>query len=161
MKRLVAIASVVLFALVAPVANGKAKAPTLADQIADCGFRWVNHSISERNFPTTRPAAPVSDMIVLSQKDLGGNYMTTAEIESTISRKGYRPATLVDQLAYAKAKWNGRDWIVALGSSWVRPGGDRHVPCLCGDDDGRELGLDWGDPEDRWRADYLFLVVRK
>ena len=136
---------------------------SLAQMIAAYRFRYVNPNITEANFPITGPVADVADMLTLTftQKDLGGQNMNTTEIEAVIDQMGYRPATLAEQLAYAKAKWNGQDPVVALGSSWVDPGGARQVPCLYGDGDGRKLGLDWDDPRLRWREDDLFLVVRK
>lgn len=133
----------------------------LAEMIAACRFRYADPNITEANFPLTGPIAPVSDMLTFSQKDLGGKDMTTAEVEAAVPRKGCRSATLAEQLAYAKAKWNGKDWVVALGSSWVLPGGDRLVPYLYEDDDGRKLSLRWDRPEGRWHDAYLFLVVRK
>jgi hypothetical protein len=134
---------------------------SLAAMIAACQFRHVNLNITEANFPITGPVADVADMLTVSQKDLDGQNMTTSEIEAAIGRKGYRPATLAEQLAYAKAKWNGRDLVVALGSSWVPPVSRRSVPYLCGDGAGRELHLLWVNPEGRWFEVYLFLVVRK
>lgn len=47
-----------------------------------------------------------------------------------------------------------------VGSSWVNPDGNRNVPYLYEDDDGRKLNLNWDDPENRWNQDDLFLVVR-
>ena len=133
----------------------------LVEMIAACNFWYANPDINERNFPLSGPAADVSDILTVSQKDLGGKDMTTAEIEGDSDRKGYRQATLAEQLAYAKAKWNGKDWVVALGSSWVNPDGGRDVPFLYEVGGGRRLHLHWGDPEDRWNEDCLFLVVRK
>ncbi|MEK7546087.1 MAG: hypothetical protein AAB554_03345 [Patescibacteria group bacterium] len=136
---------------------------TLAAMIAACRFtRPPNPDINERNFPLTgSPVADVADMLTVSQKDLGGQNMTTSEIEAAIDRKGFRPATLAEQLVYAKEKWNGKDWIAALGSSWVGPGGFRGVPYLFEGDGGRLLLLYWGSPECRWLGVGLFLVVRK
>ncbi len=134
---------------------------SLAAMIADGKFRYFNPNITEANFPLAGPIAGVADMLTLTQKDLAGQNMTTAQIEAAIDRKGYRPATLAEKLAYAKEKWNGRDLVVALGSSWVFPDGLRGVPCLYEDGVGRELNLHWDNPERRWDEDYLFLVVRK
>ncbi len=142
--------------------EGKFPIPTtLAEMIADCKFHYVNTDITEANFPFAGPVADVSDMLTVSQKDLGGKNMTTAEIEAAIDRKGYRRATLAELLAWAVAKWNGKDLVVALGSSWVNPDGLRLVPYLYGGGDGRRLNLGWGHPENRWCEDDLFLVVRK
>lgn len=154
-------AEAVLVGLQALVEGQSPISTALAGMIAECKFRYANPDINERNFPLTGSVADVSDMLTVSQKDLGGKDMTTAEIETAIDRKGYRSATLAEQLAYAKAKWNGKDWVVALGSSWVGPGGRRFVPFLFEDDDGRELGLRWGSPGYRWSGGCLFLVVRK
>ncbi|MEK7545980.1 MAG: hypothetical protein AAB554_02780 [Patescibacteria group bacterium] len=138
---------------------------TLAAMIAACRFDYPPHPyITEANFPLTgSPVADVADMLTVSQKDLGGQNMTTTQIEVAIDRQGFRPATLAEQLAYAKAKWNGKDWVFALGSSWVGPDGHRRVPYpyLCEGADGRWLNLYWDDPEYRWYDGYLFLVVRK
>ncbi len=133
----------------------------LAAMIAACRFGYVNPNITEANFSLTGSIADVERMLTLTQKDLGGQNMTTFEIETIIDRKGYRPVTLAEQLAYAKAKWNGKEWVVALGSSWVSPDGFRNVPCLCQVSDGRSLCLYPGFPECRWGQDSLFLVVRK
>jgi hypothetical protein len=100
-------------------------------------------------------------MLTLTQKDLGGQNMMTTEIEAAIDQKGYRPATLAELFVYAKAKWNVRDLVVALGSSWVNPDGYRGVPDLYVGGGGRRLCLYWAFPENRWHADYAFLVVRK
>lgn len=146
---------------VAELLVGVAAATTLADHIAACRFDYVNQDIIEQHFPLADPVANVSDMLTVSQKDLGGSNMTIAEIESSIDRKGWRRATLVELLVYAKAKWNGRDLFIALGSSWVNPHGFRYVPYLCEDGGGRELDLDWDVPVGRWGGACLFLVVCK
>ncbi len=134
---------------------------TLANEISAAGFTDVNSNIiNEQNFPTAGPAAPVSDMTALSDTDLGGSDMTTSEIESAIERMGYRSATLIDLLAYAKAKWNGKDWIVALGSPWMYSEGS-DMPSIYGEADKRVLSVYLATPDSRWGPDTLFLVVRK
>ncbi len=139
----------------------RASVQCLAQMIAACRFRYVNDNITEVNFPLSGPVADVENMLTVSQKDLGDQNMTTIEIEATIDRKGFRRATLAEQLVYAASKWNGRDLVVALGSSWVCPGGGRRVPFLYGGDDGRQLRLRWAYPGRRWDVSFLFLVVRK
>jgi hypothetical protein len=135
---------------------------SLAQMITECQFRRVDDNIIEVNFPlTSGPVADAENMLTLTPKGLSGQDMTTAEIEVAIDQKGYRCATIAEQLAYAKAKWNGKDLVVALGSSWMDPDGRRFVPCLCEGGAGRELYLNWAYPEHRWRRDVLFLVVRK
>lgn len=135
--------------------------PNLAQMIAAYQFRFVNPNITEANFPFSGPVADVANMLTLTQKDLGGQNMTTSEIEVVVDQKGYRLATLAEQLAYAKEKWNGRDLVVALGSSWVSPDGYRFVPCLYEDGAGPELYLRCDHPRLSWHEVCLFLVVRK
>jgi hypothetical protein len=132
----------------------------LARMIAACRFRYTHNRINEANFPLTGQIAFDFDMLTVSQKDLGGQNMTTAEIEAAIDRYGYHPATLAETLAYAMERWNGKDWVVALGSSWMSPGRGRNVPFLCGDG-GRRLVLRWDFPVHHWHKLCLFLVVRK
>ncbi|MEK7546137.1 MAG: hypothetical protein AAB554_03625 [Patescibacteria group bacterium] len=136
---------------------------SLAAMIAACRFDYPPHPyITEANFPLTgSPVADVADMLTVSQKDLGGQNMTTTQIEVAIDRQGFRPATLAEQLVYAKEKWNGKDWIAALGSSQVFHDGSRCFTYLCGGAGGRGLCLDWGDPAPRWLDVGLCLVVRK
>jgi hypothetical protein len=131
---------------------------TLGQMIDACHFVRVGYYINTTNFPITGPVAVVADMLPLVKKDLGGRNF---EIEAVIDRKGYRGASLVELLAYAKTRWNGRYLVVAPGSSWVDPDGFRRFPYLCGDGDGRELYLGSGDREYGWCNDALFLVVPK
>ena len=49
--------------------------------------------------------------------------------------------------------------IVALGSVWRGPGGDRSVAYLDYWRDGRDLDMDWCDGD--WRGAYRFLAMRK
>ncbi len=136
-------------------------AGTFDQMLAACRFQYVNPNINERNFPIAGPVADVEDMEALSWRDLGSEGNTTSEIEVAIERGVYRRATFAEQIVYARRKWNGRGLIVALGSSWVRPGVNRNVPCLYEGAGGRELVLYWAVPGDRWREADLFLVVRK
>ena len=132
--------------------------------IAACRFQHVDDDIIEVNFPlASGPVADVENMLTLTQKDLGGQNMTTAEIEAAIDQKGYRRAILAELLVYAKARRNSEDWVwaVALGSSLVQPDSLRGVPYLCMSGYGRALSLYWVSPEYHWNEVYRFLVVRK
>jgi len=137
--------------------------PSFADAIEAGRFVNVHPMITNANFPLVGPVAAVSDMLTVSPDGLTstGNDVSLAEIESNIDRTGLHRATLADLLAYAKAKWNGRECVFALGSSWVDPRGHRNTPYLCDYGDGRELGLLQRGPEDRWDDYFSFLVVRK
>lgn len=130
----------------------------LADMIAAGDFELISPNINDRNFPDIGAPASISDMVLLDEKDLQGPY----GLEDGINRKGFRPATLADLLVYAKARWNATDLVVALGSSWVGPGGpgDIRYPNLS-NVFGRVLELRHGCPGERSDEDCKLLVVRK
>lgn len=140
-------------------ADGRLAKP-LSEMIAECRFRDVNPDITEERFPLTGEVADVSVMRTVSQQDLGGDDMTTAEIGAAIGRLVYRPATLAELLAYAEAKWNGCDTILALGSSYARPDGYRHYPFIYRFEGRHGLELCWDYPRFRCYRGVLFLVVR-
>lgn len=150
------------------VESAKANVQSLAEMIAACGFRYVGPDVTanfpEANSPITGPVANVADMLTVTLEDLGAQKMTTAEVETAITQKGYRSATLAELLAYAKATWNGKDSILALGSSWMDRVGDRHIMFLHKDDKGRALycySIPPTEIECPWQGDSPFLVVRK
>ena len=132
----------------------------LKSMIRACGFIYVNPDITEEHCPMTGPSAAITEMRLVSQKDLGVDSARTDEIEAAIDRFGFRSATLAEQLVWAPVCWNGTDLVVVLGSSWV-DGARRGVPYLYADHDGRKLGLHWSGPGYRWYEHYWFLVVRK
>jgi len=87
--------------------------------------------------------------------------VTGTEALELLDEAGYRPANLVELLAFGKTfPDEGREFpILAIGQSWRDSFGDLVVPYLCGVDDGRGLSVLWlasgFDPR------YRFLVVRK
>ncbi|MFA6603721.1 MAG: hypothetical protein WCT10_02665 [Patescibacteria group bacterium] len=137
---------------------------TFAQVAADLAFRYiVDPDINERNFSLSDPVADISDIVVLNIRDHDDlRYTSTADLRRIIDQNGYRSATLVELLAYARIKWNGEGHIFALGSSWVDPCGHCHVPYLWSNHCCRQLKL---SSEQRWKCfdDSFgrFLVVRK
>lgn len=92
-----------------------------------------------------------------------GRDMTTAEMESMLDAKGYRPALPEEALAGgAKDKNRQRkNPVVCIGAFWVSPGGHRHALVLYVDDGKRRAYLYWDDPGHRWRSFCLVAAVRK
>ncbi|MFA6603911.1 MAG: hypothetical protein WCT10_03670 [Patescibacteria group bacterium] len=128
--------------------------------IEDCKFVDVDHDINEQNFPLAGPVVDVSDMLLVSQKDFGSQGKTFAQIKTFIDSEGYRCATLAELIDYAKAKWDDKDAVIALGSFWVDQHGHRVVPRLYRGVHGP--GLDLLDRlDDLSGISYSFLVVRK
>jgi hypothetical protein len=73
---------------------------------------------------------------------------------------GLTPAKTEHLLAYGALHWQrDPELVVALGSSWVNPGGHRFVPALRGCSGRRKLGLRWFDVD--WGYGWRFLAVRK
>jgi hypothetical protein len=122
---------------------------SLAKTIKDLEFDWVDSDI-EKNFT----AEDIRGEIKVYHFD---RTVTSEDVVKEMAKDGYLPANLSELLAYAKDDWNGKDWIVSLGSeALVR--GYRRVPCLDRGGAGRDLDLSWWD--DGWHGLSLFLAVR-
>ena len=119
---------------------------------------WKNDNITEANFP----ALP-EDEIEYSKKEFKlYNFTKTVSSQhalQVIEKDGFRPATVREQLQWAKDHWNRKDWITALGQMWLDSIGDHRVSVL--DRRGGECKLFLGWFGDDWSSDYQFLTVRK
>ena len=113
---------------------------------------WVNDSINDKNFPYEKTKGKVE---LLAFK----KYISTEDALKEMDEKGFRPATIHEMLSWVKNNWNGKDWVVALGSVWQDAFGGRYVAYLCGRASERELHLYWVGGG--WHGDCRFLVVRK
>ena len=125
-------------------------------------FVYINPDIVEEHFPITEPPSSAQKILTVSGKDIGGILNRTYkinEIEASIVREGYRSATLPELLIFSK-KWNGKDTVFALGSSWGEES-YRLIPYLFSDRGARNLNLICTGPHTRWLADEQFLVVKK
>jgi len=123
---------------------------TLRAVIAACKFDWVNPNV-EKHF-TLEPVRKERKVFHFDQ------VVSSEEAERRMkAEEGWEPANLAELLDYVKSEWNGKDWVVALGSS-ARIGGGRCVPCLCRGGAERVLHLSWWS--DGWRGDYRFLAAR-
>ena len=127
------------------------------DQMIEAGkYDCWNDSITAENFPIEGNGT-VNTEVVLVHFD---RDISSENAIKKMEQMGLEPAKTEHLLAYGALAWQ-RDpkLIVALGSSWVSPGGDRDVPCLDGYFGDRRLDLYWfgGDWYDGWR----FLAVRK
>lgn len=132
-------------------------AMTLPQMIAAGKYDWVNSDITQKNFPI-EPSGAVE--VPLELVDFGRS-VGSDEVLAEFDRRGLRAATLPELLALGAAypDLQRQFPIVALGSVWQDRDGDRLVPVLGVDDDGRDLGLDWFERE--WHDDYRFFAVRK
>ncbi len=119
-------------------------------------YDWVNSDITEKHFPVTRGSQDVSVELVHFDRE-----MTSDDVLAELDRRGLRPATLPELLAFgAKYPEKQREFpIVALASAWRHWLGGRSVPFLSRNAEERDLGLSWLDS--RWGALYRFAAVRK
>ena len=112
------------------------------------------------------------------QKGSTEDYLTTKELLEAIDQAGFRPANLVELLAYAKNNWKpepeysshlltpeekvqraSAPYIYAFGSVFSDSDVRRCVPFLCWGGGGR--GLRASSFDYRWGSGRRFLVFRK
>ena len=110
---------------------------TLTEMILAGQYDWHNNDITECRFPHQQEGK-VTLTPVLVHIDRNAS---TAEALAEIAKRGLRPATLAELLAFGATypELQRKFPIVALGQSALI-GGYPNVPVLCGD--GRERGLD-------------------
>ncbi len=136
---------------------------SLAEMIAAGKYDgYINPDITEKHFPIPKIPAGLPTKVELNLKLVHFNkVMTSDQVLAELKKQGLRPATLPELLAFGAAYPDKqREFpIVALGSVWRGPSGDRSVPGLWGCAGGRGLDLGWfgGD----WGGYYRFLVVRE
>jgi len=133
-----------------------ARPAALSERITECHFDRIDPDISVEHFAHTGEFADALAMLAVTQDDLGGSDMTTAEIEAAIDRRGYRRATGSELLDYVRAKWNGKDTVAALDSCV-----EQYVLYVYGGPDRRALSLRWVRPHRHWGGHVRFLVVPK
>ena len=136
----------------------------------DNEFAFFDSNIIDAHFPPEQGAATAS--VILTPLNLhrdGEERITTEEAQKRMAAlrspdapQGFRPATIREGRAFAKAnpEFQRQFSVVALGSSWVDLRGYRSVPCFNGWDGERGLDLCWTDDYD-WGVGWRFLAVRK
>lgn len=130
---------------------------SLQDMIAAGKYDYANEHITAENFPVKGEGA-VNAEVVLVHFD---RPIESDDAVKELAQLGLEPAKLEHLLAFgAKFSKIQREFpIVGLGSSWVRPRGSRHVPCLREDSRMRSLDLYYWDAA--WPARFRFAAVRK
>jgi hypothetical protein len=111
---------------------------------------YINSDITIENFPEEK----VREGFKIFHF---GEYLTTEEVVSKLDKEGYQPANLAELLTYKE--WNGKDFVVALGSVWQNRSGGPGVVCLWSVVGRRGLDLRWTGY--RWYSGVLVAGVRK
>ena len=124
-------------------------------------FDKVSPNITDENFPPEQGGTASVALIPLKLHRDGEDGISAQEAERRFPAQEFRPATGRELRAFAKAnpEFQRQFRVVALGSSWLDPYGNRKVLYLDDWDGKRALSLHWlgGDWDLRWR----FLAVRK
>lgn len=124
---------------------------TLKQQIKQLNFDYANSEINDKRFP---------------KQDIRGDFtllhfeygISSEDVIKEMDKQELLPANMWELLAYTKEGWNSKDWVVALGQSWVGPGDDATVGYIGVGEHGRELVL--GDLVGEWDSRFSFLAVR-
>lgn len=120
-------------------------------------YDWTNSDITSSHFPSEE----VGTKDVSIELIHFGRNMGTSEVLSELDKMDLRPATLKEFLALGEKHPNLQREIpiVALGSVWQDPLGDRFCAYLYGHGSKRGLGLRWVVSE--WVGGCRFAAVRK
>jgi len=121
----------------------------LSSAIAALKLDWVNPNI-EKHFTLE----PVRRERKVFRFDLS---IASEDAVKQMEKEGWSPANLAELLDYAKSEWNGKGWVVALGSS-AQLDGYRCVPYLDRYDAKRDLALAWWGND--WDGGCRFLAAR-
>jgi len=144
--------------------NGKGEYPvtvdygkTIEEMIAAGRYDWKNGDINSKNFSVMGKGTVETKLELVHLNKAA----STKEVETYLEANGLRAATLEELLEFGATYPNiQREFpIVAIGSFWVVPDGDRSVPYLDRFGSRRALSLCWGD--DDWDDVCRFLAVRK
>jgi len=129
---------------------------TLEQMIAAGRYDWKNGDINAKHFPLTGTGRVevTLELIHLNR------VINTNDALKEIDQRGYRPATIAELLALgaSQPELQRQFPIIALGSVWRHPLGDRVVAYLHKSVSKRRLNLCW--ISDVWGEVCRFLVVR-
>lgn len=130
---------------------------SLADMILAGAYDWVNSDITSEHFPVKGKGKVELNPELVHY----GQGMSSDEIVQDMDKRGLRPGTLAELLAFgAKYPDKQREFpIVALGSVWQVRDGNRFVAFLHSNDSKRKLFLNVWDGD--WCGGYRFLAFRK
>lgn len=130
----------------------------LAALIKQGNFSYIDSDITAENFPDPPggEASPIAGERSFKVYHFNRSISSEDAIKE-MEKDGYRPANLRELIAYSQNKWNGEDWVVALGQTWRDALRLRCVPYLYFRGK-RELRLCWCGCG--WGSGCRFLAVR-
>lgn len=131
---------------------------TVVQMIAAGRYGWANDDVTWDNFPHDRTLNKIK---ITAELIHFGRNMSTDAVLAELDRRGLRPATMAELLAFGASfpEEQRKLPIVELGSIWTLRCGYRLVGYLHGY--GSERFLNLYDVEGGWYDRYRFLAVRK
>lgn len=119
--------------------------------IKELKFDYVNPDITDKNFPDQpRKGFGPTELMKIDRE------MTTQEILDQMKKDGYELANSYELLEWAKSNWNGKDWVVGLGSQWIDASGCPRALGFWGHAGGRGLHLLYCSLDSSWGRHCLF-----
>jgi len=130
---------------------------TLKQMIHAGNYDWVNPDINEMNFKVEGQGKQEKEIVLFHF----GRYISSGDAIAEMAKAGYCPAQIQELLALGAAnpELQKQFPIVALGSAWQNPDGNRGVTYLFWSVRERDLDLSWFEFD--WDEDYRFAAVRK
>jgi hypothetical protein len=130
---------------------------SLTEMIASGHYDDKHENINEKNFPVQGTGRVKQEVFLIHFNCAMASGLVPRELDQI----GYRPATLVELLAFGQKypELQRKFPIIAIGSIWRSPEGNPNVPCLDEADGERFLALTWNLGE--WFPDCRFLAVKK
>ena len=130
---------------------------SVKDAVKAGKYDWTKDDITTKHFPSKRVG-------IAEQKIILVHFNRDIKVDEAIrelDKMGFRPAELPELLALgAKYPDIQRDFpVIALGSVWRNPDGDRYCAYLCGLGSVRSLNLNWF--AGWWRDFCRFAAVSK
>ena len=131
---------------------------TVVQMIAAGRYGWANDDVTWDNFP---PARTLNKIKITAELIHFGRNMSTDAVLAELDRRGLRPATMAELLAFGASfpEEQRKLPIVELGSIWALRDGYRFVGYLHGY--GSERFLNLYDVGGDWDGHFRFLAVRK
>ncbi len=118
---------------------------------------YVDEAITTEHFPLSGQGVATLNPVFVQVPNPPGVFSTNVAL-AEIKRRRLRPGTAQEDLAVGEQypELQRQFPIVALGSFWANPDGDRYVVGLRGDDSTRRADLDWDGHA--WHPVYRFLA---
>lgn len=128
---------------------------SLKEMVKAGNYDWVNDDITKKHFPVKGKGKQEATVTLFHFN----RAVKSDEVIAEMDKQDFQPTKIEHLLALGeKCPDLQKEFpIVALGSVWQNPNGNRNVPYLDWDSVERKLNLNW--LENDWNAEYRFVAV--